>query len=317
MGHHGHDRHDDHHGYYGHGSHIPPDIDQSVRNFIRRHRTGLKIALLAGALLVVLLIAGVIWGLAWGAGHIKNYLAGKSVSAIPMRMEQQVGDAAFAQLRAQTRFVTDPAVLQPLKRLAEPLLFSLPDKSRKYSLYVSDSTEVNACALPGGYIVFNRGLFQRARNAEEIQGVLAHEIAHIELRHGLMQLAQNIGMTIALKQIFGGGENQYLDALVRDGAKLLSLKFSRDHERAADDAGWDLLQQAKVNPCGMLTFFESLKAEMGHASPSSGLLSTHPTPQERIIQLRQKQQSMTLKEGLYTSFDSEFAAIKKALTAIP
>jgi predicted Zn-dependent protease len=278
------------HHYHHHDSHIPPEIDQAVRNFIRRHKKGLKVALIAAAVLVVLLIIGAVWGLIWGAGHLKDYVAGKSVPEIPMQWEQKVGDTAFAQLRSQTRFLTDPAVLDPLNRLAEPLLASLSDKSRKYSLYVADSGEVNACALPGGYIVFNRGLLQRAKSAEEIQGVLAHEIAHIQQRHSLTQLAQDIGLSVAIEQI-SGGENRYVDALVKDGARLLTLKFSRDHERAADDAAWELLQQANINPQGMVDFFISLAAESrapAAQSLTAGFLSTHPTPQERIDRLLQK-----------------------------
>jgi predicted Zn-dependent protease len=301
--------------HYHHDGHIPPEIDQAVRNFIRRHKKGLKVALLATAVLVVLLIIGAVWGLVWGAGYLKDYVAGKSVPAIPMQWEQKVGDTAFAQLRSQTRFVTDPAVLEPLNRLAQPLLSSLPDKSRKYSLYVSDSAEVNACALPGGYIVFNRGLLERAKSAEEIQGVLAHEITHIQKRHSLTQLAQNIGLSVAIDQI-SGGESQYVDALVKDGTKLLTTKFSRDHERAADDAGWELLQRARINPLGMVDFFAGLKADSAaSADPTSGLLSTHPTPQERIDRLRQKQQSLGPEAAEYTSFGADFIALRDALAA--
>lgn len=304
-----------HHQYHhdGHDSHIPPEIDQAVRNFIRRHKTGLKVALLAAAMLVVLLIVGAVWGLVWGASHLKNYVAGRSVPAIPMQWEQKVGDAAFAQLRAQTRFLNDPAIREPLNQLAQPVLSSLPNQSRKYSLFVSDSTEVNACALPGGYIVFNRGLLLRAKTAEEVQGVLAHEVAHVQQRHSLSQLAGNLGLSAAIGGL-SGGESQYLDTLVEEGAKLLTLKFSRDHERVADDIGWELLQKARVNPNGMLDFFTSLKADSaGSEALSAGLLSTHPTPQERIDRLRQKQQTLGAEAGEFRSFGKEFAALRTAL----
>jgi predicted Zn-dependent protease len=316
MGHHRY-QHDNHDYHGGHDGHIPPEIDQAVRNFIRQHKKGLKVALLVAAVLVVLLIVGAVWGLVWGAGYLKNYVAGKSVPAIPMQWEQTVGDAAFAQLRAQTRFVTDPAVLEPLNRLAQPLLSNLPDKSRKYSLHVSDSAEVNACALPGGYVVFNRGLLQRARTADEVQGVLAHEIAHIQQRHSLVQLAQNIGLNVAIGQL-SGGESQYADALVKDGAKLLTLKFSRDHERAADDVSWELLQKAGINPGGMVDFFASLKADTSEgAGLAAGLLSTHPTPQERIDRLRQKQQTLGPEAGEFRSFQADFVALGTALRGPP
>ena len=100
--------------------------------------------------------------------------------------------------------------------------------------------------------------------------------------------------------MWGCAESWYasvLDALIRDGAALLSMKFSRDHERVADDVGWDLLQNAQINPQGMVDFFVGLATEVeavpgGVPGPMSGLLSTHPTPQKRIDRLRQKKATL-------------------------
>ena len=143
----------------------------------------------------------------------------------------------MAQLRSQYQFVTDRQVLDPLNRLAAPLFAVPSNASDRFTLFVTTSKEINAFALPGGTIVFHRGLLERARTVEEIQGVLAHEMAHVRKRHGVLQLAQSAGMSLALQQL-QGGENRMLDTLIRDSGQLLSLKFSRDHERAADDLGW-------------------------------------------------------------------------------
>jgi predicted Zn-dependent protease len=185
-------------------------------------------------------------------------------------------------------------------------------------VFVTDSKEINALALPGGFIVFHRGLLERARSAEELQGVLAHEMAHVIKRHGVLQLAQNIGFDLLVQQI-QGNENRVLDALIRDSGQLLGLKFSRDHERAADDLGWDLLEQAQVNPQGMVDFFAAMKAEQdangpGGFSLGANLLSTHPTPLERIDRLRQRQAQMGRRE--FRSYETDFQALRETLNPI-
>jgi predicted Zn-dependent protease len=298
-----------------HHSHLPPEVDEAVRSFIRRHKRGLRWGCLATALLALLLTLVVAWGLFRGAGRLKDWVAGKAPAiSLPLGWEKPLGDAALAQLRGQFRFVTDRKILDPLNQLAAPLLAGLTNSSDRFTLFVTESKEVNALALPGGYIVFHRGFLERARTAEEVQGVLAHEMAHVQKRHGVLQLVQNIGLDLAIQQV-QGGESRLLDTLVRDSGQLLGLKFSRNHERAADDLGWELLEKAQINPEGMVSFFAGLKTatDAGGAPPIS-LLSTHPAPQERIDRLRQKQAALARQD--FKSFTPEFRALQSGLGII-
>ena len=302
-----------------HHYHLPPEIHLAVRSWISGHKRALGLGCLASILLAVLLIIGLVWALFWGVFYLKDYVAKKATVWIPTRWEQKLGDVALAQIKAQTRFINDTSVLEPLNRLAVPLFNSISDRSYKFDLFVSNAREVNAFALPGGYLVFNRGLLERARTPEEIQGVLAHEVAHVLKRHSLIQLAQNIGLGVAVQTLWGN-ENPYLDFLVKNGSKLLSLKFTRDHERTADDLGWELLQNAQINPQGMGAFFAGLKSEMD-AKGGSGLglgaefFSTHPTPQERIDRLDQKMARLGSQK--FKSFEVEFKALQAGLSTIP
>ena len=302
-----------------HPFHLPPEIDSAMRSWIRRHKRALRLGCFASILIGILLIIGLVWGVIWGAFYLKDYVAGKATVWIPVQWERKLGDVALAQIKAQTRFINDPAVLESLNRIAAPLLSTIPNRSYRFALFVSEAREVNAFALPGGYLVFNRGLLERARTPEEIQGVLAHEVAHVLKRHSLAQLAQNIGLEVAVQTLWGN-ENPYLDTLIRNGSQLLSLKFTRDHERAADDLGWELLQNARINPEGMVSFFAELKAEMdakgkGGFGLGAVFLSTHPTPQERIERLGQKKGALGSRE--FKSFVVEFKALQASLRTIP
>jgi predicted Zn-dependent protease len=299
-----------------HHSHLPPEVDEAVRSFIRRHKHGLRWGLLAAALLALLLTVVVAWGLFRGAARMKNWVAGKAPAIrLPLEWEKPLGDAALAQLRGQFRFVTDRQVLDPLNWLAAPLFAGATNSSDRFTLFVTESKEINALALPGGYIVFHRGLLERARTAEEVQGVLAHEMAHVQQRHGVLQLAQNIGLDLVIQQI-QEGESRILDTLVRDSGQLFGLKFNRDHERAADDFGWALLEKAQINPAGMVTFFAGLQTALdtGGAVPIP-LLSTHPAPQERMDRLRQKSAALGMRE--FRVFTQEFSALQAGLGITP
>ena len=91
-------------------------------------------------------------------------------------------------------------------------------------------------------------------------------------------------------------------------ARLVAL----NHERAADDRGWELLERAQINPQGMVNFFAGLKtaADVGGAPPIA-LLSTHPAPQERLDRLRQKAAALAARE--FRSFAEEFRGLQAAL----
>lgn len=301
-----------------HHSSLPPEIDDAIRAFIRRHKRVLRWGCLAALILVLVIIVAAAWGLYRGAlglkDVVKDSVAGKSMPSIPairlpLEWEKPLGDSALAQLRGQYSFVTDRRVLDPLDRLAAPLLNLSAESSGRFTLMVTSSKEINAFALPGGTIVFHRGLLERARTAEEIQGVLAHEMAHVQKRHGVLQLVKNLGMELAIQQL-SGGESRVLDTLIRDSGQLVSLKFSRDAERAADDLGWELLERAKINPQGMTDFFAALMENAG-AGPAIPLLSTHPAPRERIERLRQKPATPGLRE--FKSFVVPYNELQAAL----
>ncbi len=295
---------------------MPPGIDETIRSLIRRHKRVLRWGCLVAVLLALMLVAVAGWGIYRGAHRLKDVVM-DSVSGniptirLPLEWEKPLGDTALAQLRGKYQFITDRQVLDPFDRIAAPLLSAPANSSDRYRLFVTTSTEINAFALPGGTIVFHRGLLARARTAEEIQGVLAHEIAHVQKRHGLLQMVQNCGMDLAIQKL-QGGESRVLDSLIRDSGQLLSLKFSRDHERAADDLGWELLERAQINPQGMGNFFAGLNADAAlESAPVIPLLSTHPAPQERMDRLSRK--SATLRPADYRSFAHDFSALRAGL----
>lgn len=235
-----------------------------------RRRFGLGLGLLV--LLPLLCIAALLLSL--------DPLTDRVVSHIPPEVERHIGEAVLARTRLEGPLIeAGPAhdALQTIgRRLARP--------GEALQFHLAERPEINAFAAPGGVVVVNSGLMARAASAEEVAGVLAHEIAHVELRHSLRQIVRSAGLRV----IFGALAGDY-DALGGWAAQLGELKFSRDAEREADRRGLERLAEARIDPAGMLRFFETLeKAEAGgKAGQLPAVLSTHPATAERIAWLRE------------------------------
>ena len=146
----------------------------------------------------------------------------------------------------------------------------------KYSFTVIDKeTEVNAFAIPGGYVFLYSGLIKAATNEAEIAGVLAHEIAHIAERHGVDQLVKQRGVDYVKQLIFGNDPSLIAEVVT----SLVFLKFSRENEYEADSNAIEFLIKGGYNPNGMKTFLQLLADNSGwNFEP----VSTHPDPQKRV-----------------------------------
>jgi predicted Zn-dependent protease len=171
---------------------------------------------------------------------------------------------------------TGPAV-DALRRIGERLT---PGSRFRYRWYVGERSDVNAFALPGGIVIVHAGLIEAAVSPEELAAVIAHEVAHAELRHGLKASIQKLGLTGLSRILFFGASDRFAQAAATAGER----KFSRDAEREADLDGLSRLIDARIDPQAMLTFFETLAR---HArTGGSALMASHPPTEERLAALR-------------------------------
>lgn len=212
----------------------------------------------------------------WQADRIAVAIA----SRIPIAQEVQLGEQAFASLRGelvlQDSGPTYDAVTLIGKRLSQGSAYN-------YRFHVAQSDVVNAFALPGGIVVVNTGLIAATRRPEELAGVLAHELQHVELRHSLQAMVKELGLRGVW--LLATGDNGGT-ALGSAALQLSSLKFSRDAEAQADARGFDVLIANRIDPRGMIDFFNVMAQQDGATSPA--FLSTHPASANR-------QQALTLK----------------------
>ncbi len=255
-------------------SQSPPGLEAQLAELGsagRRHavRRGIGWGLLAGWLLAPLLL---IAALVWQAETISAWIAAR----VPIEREVQLGEQLFAGEKPGLQLVEDSRA----NRAIETIGAKLTAGSRyRYRWYLARDPALNAHALPGGIIVVNTGLVDAADSAEELAGVLAHEVQHIELRHSLKAMAQQLGVTAAAAIAIGD-----FSSAAKIAAHLSQLRFSRQQETAADAAGLRALRSAAIDPGGMPAIFDKL--ERAGDGVALSWLSTHPATAERITTIR-------------------------------
>lgn len=184
-----------------------------------------------------------------------------------------------------------------------------------YEFYVVNSSLINAFALPGGPVMITRGLFMKLNSESELASVLGHELGHINARHHARFLEKQFGLNLLLN--IGAllvGDKPYGQALLQFGqvgAGLLSLKFSRDQEREADQLGILYTYRAGYDPMGIIGVFEMFKSmERGGRPPE--WLSTHPLPETRIAEAKGEIQKLRPQAAFITD-TQDFQRMKAKL----
>ena len=222
------------------------------------------------------------------------------VDRIPLSWEEKLGDQVFEQVKTEGQILEDSEWEPKVRQITERLLPIVEQSGYNFRFHIMDDTNVNAFAMPGGNVVILTGLLEAAESAEEVAGVLAHEIAHVTERHSMRQIVQSAGLWVIVSALFG--DTSGVTALLMDGSQfLLRQSFSRDFEREADNQGWEYLIAAKIDPRGLTRFFETLKeiyegAGAGRLESSLAFLNTHPATDERIERLAEKWEELEGKD---------------------
>lgn len=207
-------------------------------------------------------------------------IADWAIRRVPIETEVRLGRAAFDELRTTLDLQTSGPAYDAVQAIGRRLT---KGSKYRYEFHVARNDEVNAFALPGGIVVVHTGLIATTRRPEELAGVLAHEVQHVELRHSLRGVAKSVGLR-ALWAIVTGDVGGTLAG--EAALQLTALRFSRGAEEQADADGFALLVDRGIDPSGMQAFFSTLE-KTGAAAPPA-LLSTHPASEERSRRLATK-----------------------------
>jgi predicted Zn-dependent protease len=207
--------------------------------------------------------------------------------ALSVQEELRVGAEYAQQLDRELPIIRDAAIQSDLDRIAARLTPLSARPELRYQFRAVNSDAVNAFAVPGGYIYVTRGLIEHARSMDELAGVLGHEMGHVEYRHsakqiGRAQLAQ-LGVGLAGVLAPGGRAAEVAQTATAVGGQIVLARYSRDQESEADRAAVDFSTRARVNPRGIVTFFEVLKeTERSRPNAVEALFISHPLTDDRI-----------------------------------
>jgi len=211
-------------------------------------------------------------------------LAGCNTSDLVSTSDEiSIGKQAAAQIETENPVNRDPALNRLVNNVGNTILRTVPVRPGiTYQFKVIDKADINAFSLPGGWIYVQKGLIDATRgNVNQLAGVMAHEIGHVQAKHA----AQMIGR----QQIYGTAIGAFTkgDTATVAGifANLNLLEYSRDEEYQSDQLAVDYLLPSPYNPDGLTAFFKVLMKTEGKGS-SLAFLRTHPLTQDRINRLQ-------------------------------
>lgn len=223
---------------------------------------------------------------------------GKGLNFFSRESEKSMGQKYSEELNAKLPLITDPYVNDYIDQLGRKLVENSLMPDMNYHFFVVNDKDINAFALPGGYIYVNRGLLEAAQDESEVAGVLGHEIGHVIGRHSTNQMSKQLLLTGILMGAAIGTSvksekwGEIVGALGGVGVYFTTMKFSRDHERQADWLGLESMAKAGYDPQGMVDFFKIMDAQSKGKGAGLAFMNTHPLPAERIKNMSKEIQTL-------------------------
>jgi predicted Zn-dependent protease len=245
--------------------------------------------------------------------QIGNRDVGKGINFYSLEKEIALGRQLAQEVQRQAKLNTDPIITEYVNRVGQNLVRN-SDAKVPFTFQVLEAEDLNAFALPGGYIFVNTGLLVMAEEEDEFAGAVAHEIAHVAARHMTRQATKgqiaNLA-SIPLSVVLGG----WAGVAARQGAGMVIpmtfLSFSRHDESEADYLGLQYMYAAGYDPNGAINIFERLQA-LSRQQPGriSKLFSTHPMDEQRIRNAQKEIQEILPARETYVVNTSEYRDVR-------
>jgi len=188
----------------------------------------------------------------------------------------------------------------------------------EYHFTAVEHKMVNAIALPGGHIFVTKGMLEKLTTEAQLAALLAHETVHVTARHSSAAISRQMGLSFLFLGATAAGANIPQDAgrAAAFALQLIGLKYSRVQERQADVAGMDYMVVAGYNPYGAVELMQMLE-DQDKVKPAE-FLSSHPSPENRIIYLNARIQTRyDSSEGLRIGKNAYRSAVLNRLSKDP
>ena len=268
--------------------------------------------------MLVALVALVMTPLAWG----QRTPLKPGWNMFSPQQDVEMGQQVSRDAEQQVPMLNDSRVDNYLNNLGRTLASHAPGEKYPYQYKCVNDRAINAFALPGGFVYINRGVIETADNEAQLAGVMAHETAHVALRHGTNQATKAYIAQVPLAILGGalGNKNSVAAVLTQIGAQFatnsLLLKYSRTAESQSDEMGTQILYDSGYDPRAMAEFFQKIQQE-DTGGRQVEFFSNHPNPDNRIERVDQEiDQLGAAKRGAKTD-SREFQNIKRYVQSLP
>ncbi len=219
--------------------------------------------------------------------------AGKAFEKLTPENEYYIGRSVAASILGTYTAYDNNAANRYLNTLGQALAMASdkPETFAGYHFLIMDTDEVNAFAAPGGFILISRGMLRCCKNEDEVAAVLAHEIGHVQLEHGLRAIKKgrwtNLGTVAGAELLKNLGPEQLAQATeifegsISDVTKtLVNSGYARKLESEADATAITILKRVGYNPTGLRNMLAEMGKRLEH--DERGFAKTHPDPNDRI-----------------------------------
>jgi len=212
--------------------------------------------------------------------------------AVDQSEEVRIGQENAQAVSTQLPMVRDPVVSEYVQRLGMELANRTPRADLQWRFSVVNSDDINAFALPGGFIYINRGLIERAERLDQLSGVLGHEIGHVVLRHSVEQMQKGTRTNVAIGvgcSLTGWCDNGLAQAAIQVGGAALFARYSRADEAEADAEAVQIVMRAGIDPEGIPSFFNRLMEERKRSPMAfETFFASHPMEGDRVAATRRQ-----------------------------
>ncbi len=233
--------------------------------------------------------------------------------------DKQLGAQVAAEIEADESFnilseAEYPEAYAYLQSMTDDILAS-DEVSYKdefvWKIHIIDEDVLNAFATPGGYIYVYTGLINYLDKADDLAGVMGHEIAHADQRHSSKQLQRQYGIQILLSIALGEDASQLAQIAGQIAGTGATLAFSRDAESEADDFSVEYLSDTEYACNGAASFFKKLSESGQSGGPE--FLSTHPSPDNRVEDINAKADELACDKTAITETEVTYEQFKSSL----
>jgi beta-barrel assembly-enhancing protease len=236
--------------------------------------------------------------------------------------EVELGRRNAEQVDAQLPILRDAIASNYVQALGASIAGTTPRADLQWQFRIIDSREINAFALPGGFIYVNRGLIERAERLDELAGALAHEVGHVVLRHSVHQIEKQTKTGVAVElgcRLTNICNSDVARAAIQVGGAALFARYSRHDEAEADSEAVQLVVDAGIDPAGIPALFRRLLEER-RTSPArfEVFFASHPLEEDRIVATEREIAAIapSALQGLRQD-DPSYQAFKAHLARLP